>query len=262
MNKAPLYQSISNDFRKKILGGEWKPGDKLPNQRELAETYQTTVMTIRQALDILISESLIEAVHGVGTFVTSNNLLSRNYKVLGFKQEMHLRAIEIQTKITAKQYEVINQDAAKTLKLPLQSGLCVLSRVRFFKKFPIVYQHSYIAPGFRSIIEEYTETESLYDLINRISSQTIKTWKEIIRPVLLNADQAEKLLAKEGDCALKAFRCTYASDNTPILYDEAFLSNRHLSVTTEKSGNISSLVYQIYDEATTDPFSYLRSITG
>lgn len=261
MSKAPLYLSISNDFRKKILNGELKPGEKLPNQRDLADAYQTTLMTIRQALDVLISESLIEAVHGVGTFVTSNSLFSRNYKFLGFNQEMRLRAIEINTKVTSKQYDVINNEAADILRLPAQSRLCEIGRIRYFKELPIIYQHSYIATGFRSIIEEYNENESLYELINRISGQTIKTWKEIIRPVILNSDQAEKLLAKEGDCALMALRCTYTSDDSPILYDEAILSNRHISVTTEKNGNVSSVSYQIYDEATTNPSSYLLSVT-
>ena len=262
MSKAPLYLAISNDFRKKILNGELQPGDRLPNQREIAESYQTTLMTIRQALEVLISESLIEAVHGVGTFVTRNNLLSRNYKFLGFDQEMRLRAIEIQTRVTLKQFDIIHPEAAETLKLSPQSRLCVLGRVRYFKEFPIIYQHSYIAPGFRSIIEEYQESHSLYELINRVSGQTIKTWKEIIKPIVLSADQAEKMLANEGDCALMALRCTYTSDNVPILYDEAVLSNRHISVTTEKSGNFSCLSYQIYDEATTDPLAYLRSVTG
>lgn len=261
MSKAPLYLSISNDFRKKIFNGEWKPGEKLPNQRELAETYQTTVMTIRQSLDILIAESLIEAVHGVGTFVSSNNLFSRNYKFLGFNQEMRLRAIEITTRITSKRFDVINPAAAETLKLPPQSRLCQLGRVRYFKDFPIIYQQSYLAPGFKSLVDEYQETDSLYETINRLSGQTIKTWKEIIRPLILDADEAEKLQAKPGDCALAALRCTYTSDNAPILYDEAILSNHYVALTTEKSGNISSLSYQIYDMANTDPFSYLRSVT-
>jgi len=261
MNKFPLYLSISNDFRKKILNGELKPGDKLPNQRDLAESYRTTLMTIRKALEVLIAESLIETVHGVGTYVISNGLISRNYKFLGFNQEMHLRAIEIKTIITSKQYDVLNPEAATILKLPMQSQLCEVGRVRYFKEFPIIYQHSYIASGFRSIIEEYNENKSLYELINKISGQTIKTWKEIIKPVILNDDQAGKLMTNEGDCALEALRCTYTSDNSPILYDVAILSNHHISVVTEKSGNFSSLSYQIYNEATTNPFSYLHSVT-
>lgn len=262
MSKAPLYLSISNDFRKKIFNGEWQPGEKLPNQRELAELYQTTVMTIRQSLDVLIAESLIEAVHGVGTFVSSNSVFSRNYKFLGFNQEMRLRAIEISTRITSKRCDVVNSVAAETLKLPPQSRLCQLGRVRYFKDFPIIYQHSYLAPGFKSLVDEYQETDSLYESINHLSGQTIKTWKEIIRPVILDDDQAQALKAQPGECALVALRCTYTSDNVPIVYDEAILSNHAIVLTTEKDGNISRLSYQIYDIANTDPFSYLRSVTN
>lgn len=262
MKKSPVYLTIANDFRKKIYNGELKSGEQLPNQQELAKLYQTSLMTVRQALEVLSGESLIESVHGIGTFVSNLNRLSRNYSLLGFNQEMHLRSIEILTKISDKKYDIRHAVAASNLGLAVNSELCVLSRIRYFNELPIIYQHSFIAPGYRNIIERYEEGDSLYDLINRLSGQTIKTWREIINPIILDEDQAVKLNSKPGECALSAIRCTYTSNNTPILYDEAILSNRHVSVTSEKSGNASIQSYQIYDVANTDPLSFLRSFTG
>lgn len=262
MKKSPVYLTIANDFRKKIIGGELKSGEQLPNQQELAKLYQTSLMTVRQALDVLAGESLIESVHGVGTFVSNLNRMSRNYSLLGFNQEMHLRSIEITTKISEKKFDVQHEIAAINLGLMKNSMICVLGRVRYFKDLPIIYQRSYIAPGYRSIIERYEEGDSLYDLINHLSGQTIKTWREIINPIILDDDHAAKLNSKSGECSLLAIRCTYTSNNTPILYDEAILSNKHVSVTSEKSGNVSIQSYQIYDVANTDPLSFLRSFTG
>ena len=259
MKKAPLYLSISDDFRSRIMNGELKPGDKLPTQRELAQQYNTTLMTIRQALEVLTSESLIQAVHGVGTFVANTGLVGREFKLLGFSQEMNKLSIQIETIVLSKLFDEKNEKAAETLKLTSSSRFCVLERCRYFAGLPIIYQKSYIAPGYKSIIEDYSQKDSLYDLFNRVSGQTIKTWKEILKPVILDKKQAEILQGNEGDCAFLAIRCSYSSQNLPVIYDEAILSNDRVSVITERMGQNTTVAYQIYNQVTTDPLSYLQT---
>ena len=241
------------------MNGELKPGDKLPTQRELAQQYNTTLMTIRQALEVLTAEALIQAVHGVGTFVANTGLVGRDFKLLGFSQEMNRLSIPIDTLVLSKYFDVKHEQAAETLKLARNSMFCVLERCRYFAGLPIIYQKSYIAPGYKSIIEEYSQNDSLYELFNRVSGQTIKTWKEILRPVLLNKNQAEVLQGKEGDCAFLAIRCSYSSQNLPVIYDEAILSNDRVSVITERMGQNTTVAYQIYNQETTDPLSYLQT---
>ncbi|MEV6813879.1 winged helix-turn-helix domain-containing protein [Micromonospora sp. NPDC051296] len=66
--EAP-YRRIANDIAAKIKSGEFKPGDKLPSTRELAEAYQVHMNTASRALSLLHDRELIIGQPGRGTYV-------------------------------------------------------------------------------------------------------------------------------------------------------------------------------------------------
>jgi GntR family transcriptional regulator len=65
----PIYLRISGALRRSILSGEYKPGDILPSEHELAGRYSTSRVTVRKSLDVLESEGLVRSWHGKGYFV-------------------------------------------------------------------------------------------------------------------------------------------------------------------------------------------------
>lgn len=66
---APKYERIATRLRQMIRDGELAPGQRLPAETELAATFEVSLPTFRQAVKVLRSEGLLEARHGVGTFV-------------------------------------------------------------------------------------------------------------------------------------------------------------------------------------------------
>ena len=69
-DKKNKYQFISSQIAKRIETGVYNPGDKLPGSQELAKTYDTSILTIRQAVNELIKNKLVFPVQGKGTFVS------------------------------------------------------------------------------------------------------------------------------------------------------------------------------------------------
>lgn len=63
------YIQLASLFRQRIESGEWEVGSKIPTVKELADQCGVATMTIRQALDILEREGLIERYRAKGTFV-------------------------------------------------------------------------------------------------------------------------------------------------------------------------------------------------
>ena len=63
------YELIADELRRHIQTGELRPGDRVPGEAALIERYKVSIPTVRQALAVLRTEGLIEAKHGVGTFV-------------------------------------------------------------------------------------------------------------------------------------------------------------------------------------------------
>lgn len=69
VNPAHLYEQIVEDLRAKIVGGELRPGDKIDTQAELARKYDVSLITVKNALTMLVNEGLLLSRAGKGTFV-------------------------------------------------------------------------------------------------------------------------------------------------------------------------------------------------
>lgn len=67
-----LVGTVSGQLRQAILGGELKPGDKLPSEAGLTKRFGVSRTVIREAIASLRADGLVEARHGVGVFVLSN----------------------------------------------------------------------------------------------------------------------------------------------------------------------------------------------
>jgi DNA-binding transcriptional regulator YhcF (GntR family) len=67
------YQSIKADLHKALENGTYRVGHKLPSERNLAEKFGASVMTVRQALSLMSQEGMIERVPGRGSFVLDPN---------------------------------------------------------------------------------------------------------------------------------------------------------------------------------------------
>lgn len=63
------YERIADDLRQKIQAGELRPGDQLPGEQVLRAEYKVSLPVVRQALDVLEAEGLVDRIHGRGTWV-------------------------------------------------------------------------------------------------------------------------------------------------------------------------------------------------
>ncbi|RDG36489.1 GntR family transcriptional regulator [Streptomyces corynorhini] len=63
------YHHIADDLRRLIAAGTWPVGERLPAEQELAARYRVSTPTLRNALEVLQSEGLVEKRHGAGNFV-------------------------------------------------------------------------------------------------------------------------------------------------------------------------------------------------
>ncbi len=69
---VPLYLRVALSLRTRIYQGEWQKGDKLPAFENLSQHYGVAMNTIRKAIQVLSSQSLIDSARGMGTWVTGN----------------------------------------------------------------------------------------------------------------------------------------------------------------------------------------------
>ena len=68
-NQLPVYIQIHDQIKSEIEQGIWKIGDRLPSERELAVKFNVSRMTLRQAIQNLADEGILERKIGSGTYV-------------------------------------------------------------------------------------------------------------------------------------------------------------------------------------------------
>ncbi|MEO0376578.1 MAG: GntR family transcriptional regulator, partial [Cyanobacteria bacterium P01_A01_bin.17] len=66
----PLHIAISEKLRHQIEAGDYLPGEKLPSEHQLMETFHVSRITVRQAIANLVNQGLVKAQRGKGVFVT------------------------------------------------------------------------------------------------------------------------------------------------------------------------------------------------
>jgi GntR family transcriptional regulator len=79
---SPLYQQIKLLLVRSLQGGEWKPGEAIPSELELAARFRVSQGTVRKAIDELATENLLVRRQGKGTFVATHAEEQIQYRFL------------------------------------------------------------------------------------------------------------------------------------------------------------------------------------
>ena len=85
---SPVYIQIHNQIKKDIEAGVWSVGDRIPSERELALEFNVSRMTLRQAVQTLVEEGILERQVGAGTFVARKKVQEKMTGVTSFTELM------------------------------------------------------------------------------------------------------------------------------------------------------------------------------
>lgn len=82
-----MYVQISELLIRDISAGRLLDGERLPPERDMAQSLNTTVRTLRKALAILVEKKLLERVQGSGNYIRHGGEISSIYSM--FRLELH-----------------------------------------------------------------------------------------------------------------------------------------------------------------------------
>ena len=84
---APLYRQIRELLMRGLQSGEWKPGEAIPSEVELAARYRVSQGTVRKAIDELAAANLVVRRQGRGTFVASHREVRTQFRFLRLRPD-------------------------------------------------------------------------------------------------------------------------------------------------------------------------------
>ncbi len=140
-DRQPKYLRIHAELQDRITSGQWPAGTSLPAQRDLAAEFGVSIMTLRQALQLLADDGLIAARHGSGTYVAARYEYDLGH-LRSFAADLAAQGAEIRTRLLAA--EIITPADEVSARLGGPGQVLRLHRLRLADGRPLIMQTSYL----------------------------------------------------------------------------------------------------------------------
>ena len=209
---------LAKILKERISSGEFRPGDRIPTASKLADMFDLSLMTVRQAITVLIEEGLVKSVHGSGTFVrkievgtTSFSLDSLN-RILADRDS--LKVSVLQTDIAD-----VQEREREKLQIPADTRVILVKRLIFYCKKPFALQVAYTPfdPN-TPVVEDMLDATGLSGFFVNDNPSGYKKGLLRLLPVNFSEDEAELLKITTGDQAFKLEYTYYNYENKPGAY--------------------------------------------
>lgn len=215
---SPLYQQIKGLILGSLQSGEWKPGEMIPSENELAVRYKVSQGTVRKAIDELASENLLVRRQGKGTFVATHHedrVHFRFLRLMPDEGEPHYPKSQI---LDCKRLRA-PAEIAKLLDLKTGDAVIEIERILFFSEQAIVLEEIWL-PGatFKGLTADTLKNwrGPMYALFETEFATHMVRAEEKIRAVAATPQSAAVLGIVEGSPLLSVERVSYTYGEKPV----------------------------------------------
>ncbi len=215
---APLYKQIKQLLVDGLEHGEWKPGELIPSEFELAARFQVSQGTVRKAIDELAAEHLLVRRQGKGTFVATHHEPRAQFRFLRIVPDEG-EVMPAQSRFLECRRQRAAADIARNLDLKTGDAVVFIRRLLLFDGAPVVLDDIWL-PGavFKGLtadrLAEYRGP--LYGLFESEFGTRMIRAEERLRAVAADATAAELLRTKPGAPLLLVERVSYTYGERPV----------------------------------------------
>jgi len=214
----PLYDQIRDLITQSLMGGEWKPGEMIPSEMDLAARYEVSQGTVRKAIDALAAENILMRKQGKGTFVATHEQAEIQRRFLRLTAESG-EAESVQNQLLLCQQAQANQYIASRLDLIEGAPITTIERLMTFAQRPLIYDQVAVSSDvFKGLTEDVVNQNhgSLYRMYESIFGVRMIKAQEQLKAVSADAPVAEKLGVVVGTPILRVERVAYTYGQQPM----------------------------------------------
>jgi GntR family transcriptional regulator len=216
---SPLYQQIKSLITQSLQSGEWKPGELIPSEIELAARFKVSQGTVRKAIDELSAENLVVRRQGKGTFVATHHDEAR-------AQFRFLRLMPDEGEPKSPENRVLEvkrmrapAEVARLLDMKSGDSVVFIRRLQSFAGAPTILEEIWL-PGaiFKGLtVERLSEYKgAMYALFESEFGTHMTRASEQIKAVAADALMAELLGVANGAPMLSVERVSFTYGDKPV----------------------------------------------
>ena len=227
---SPLYQQIKALITQSLQSGEWKPGELIPSEVELAGRFKVSQGTVRKAIDELAAENLVMRRQGKGTFVSTHHEARAHFRFLRLVPDEGVPHYPESKFIEVKRVRA-PADVARLMDLKSGDAVIFIKRVQYFDGVPTIVEELWL-PGliFKGLTaERLVEYKGpMYGLFETEFGTRMIRASEQIRAVCADAGAAQLLNIDLGTPLLSSERVSFTYGDKPVeLRRGLYLTSRH-----------------------------------
>ncbi len=218
---SPLYQQIKGLILQSLLAGEWKPGESIPSEMDLATRFRVSQGTVRKAVDELAADNLLVRRQGKGTFVATHAEQHVQYRFLKLMPDEGDTSSEgpAQREIIDCKRLRASSDVAKSLGLKTGDAVLQVRRVLSFVNRPTILEDLWLPGGpFKGLTAERLSDYHgpMYALFETEFGVRMVRAVEKIRAVLPDTEQSVLLKVPQNTPLLSVERIAYTYNDAPM----------------------------------------------
>jgi len=214
----PYYHQLKQLLVADIAARALKPGDRLPGDHKLCETYDVSRTVVRQALTELEYEGVIERVKGRGTYVaglkTSEGLVQ---SLTGLFEDVRARGGHLRSEVRRREIVPADDQVALALEIAVGEPVVEIERLRFVDGEPWTLNVTQLPAsiGEPFLHEDLTET-SLYELLEQKYGVRIVTGRRSVEAAVAKKDIAAALQIPTGAAVLVLRSVSRGEGEVPV----------------------------------------------
>ena len=213
----PAYLQIHDQIKKEIDEEVWQIGQRLPSERDLAETFQVSRMTLRQAITLLVEEGVLERRVGSGTFGASTRVQEKMRGTTSFTEIMKSQGKTPSSQLISYRRTLPSKQEVEKLGINKTENIIRMERVRYADKLPVVYEVASIPEKF---IKNFNKEEITSHFFQTLQEHGYKIGKsqQTIYARLAKEKIAHYLEIPRGHAILALTQVSYFEDGTAFEY--------------------------------------------
>lgn len=208
----PKYQRL----RRRLLTvvEELGPHGLLPTERELAERYDVSRATVRQALGALEKAGVVYRVQGAGTFVAPATI-SKSLSLTSFSEDMRARGLRPGSRVLVADEIAATEGVAEDLRLRSGDTVLRLMRVRLADDEPMCLETAYLPAARVPGLLQRDLSASLYESMNDYGIRPLRA-EQVVEAVIPGEEESALLGMTPASPALRVHRIAFDQREQPV----------------------------------------------
>lgn len=218
INSIPLHIQLKERLEKKIVTGDYK--GKIPSERELMEEYYVSRSTVRQAVDQLVRDGILEKRRGKGTYVVLKPIQDWLGTLSSTTETIERMGMKPGAKLVDT--KILKLSGGLVGKLGIDCVYC-FKRIRYANDIPIGIENNYYPIHIGKALSNYNlNEETFYELLEKRLGIKIDEAEQLIKSGKVNKEDAKLLGISPNIGVLITERKLFDIKGNFIEYEEAF----------------------------------------